>query len=552
MHLPKTKEEEMRRIVIMLACLTTMLVLALPAFAGPFTDVPTDHWAYDAIDKLQAEGFVEGYPDGTFRGNRSFTRYEMAMVVARIWDRLQSELENLSAPDMAGYATIDDLNDIIDMLDDLRDEFMDELDMLGMRVDDLEGRMGDAEGRLANLEHGLGNVKIYGVLRNRIEDVITNDYADYGGFQNPSGAMQYDGIIAGTPGTNPGEEFEFEQLIDLAFYASPSDYVDVYVLLEFIGSYLDSTDDFTLYIDEAWAKADMMKLMGWEPSDLFNRFNLVVGRQYAQFGEFGLAFDNGFESRPGIGIDLGGDRLELSGFFGRSHRFGDQEGLGVARVAYGFGDSRSALGDPGDPFAVVGFNYLGTGVGNEQGMGADIDTELLSDCYLNRLRVEYFQLQQDQLGFDVSASYGDDYESSLIAWVDLFNDGNTRVSAAYADIGLAPGFSAIDNNPFEEYDALFTGVGGNINYAYESGLNPFPGNFVGGGMQIEHTWWDVLNTMLTFYDGTNQDEEDLPVVIRLNVRYPISDASDIALEYIHSGIDALSLAKLRGEYLVRF
>jgi len=58
--------------------------------------------------------------------------------------------------------------------------------------------------------------------------------------------------------------------------------------------------------------------------------------------------------------------------------------------------------------------------------------------------------------------------------------------------------------------------------------------------------------MLTFYDGTNQDEEDLPVVIRLNIRYPLTDASDIALEYIHSGIDALTLAKLRGEFLVRF
>jgi len=85
----------MRRIIIILACLAAMLAMAIPAMAGPFTDVPTDHWAYDAIDKLQAEGFVEGYPDGTFRGNRSFTRYEMAMVVARIWDRLVSELNSL-------------------------------------------------------------------------------------------------------------------------------------------------------------------------------------------------------------------------------------------------------------------------------------------------------------------------------------------------------------------------------------------------------------------------------------------------------------------------
>jgi len=525
-----------------------LLVWALPAVAGPFTDVPTDHWAYDAIDKLQAEGFVEGYPDGTFRGNRSFTRYEMAMVVARIWDRLVYELGTLETPDMEGYATDADLQDVIAMIEDLRNEFRDELDTLGMRVDDLEGRMSEAENRLSYLEDALSQVQITGTLRTRIEDIITNDYATHGGFQNPAGTPA---IIAGTPGSNPGESFKVEELIYLAMDAQPSDYLDTHLSLLQHLSYLDTPNPEPLIVDEAWARADMMKLMGWEPSELFNRFKLTVGYQFASFGEFGLAFDNGYLTRPGINIDLGGDRLELRAFLARSNRFGDQEGLGVGRVSYGFGDSRSTI-EPHDCFARVGFNYLGTGVGNEQGMGADLDTELLSEVYLNRLRVEYFKLTQDQLGFDVSASYGTDFENSLIAWVDLYNNGNTRVSAAYADIGLVPGFSAIDNNPFEEYDALFTGIGGNINYGFESGLNPFPSNFVGGGVQIEHTWWDVVNTMLTFYDGTNQDDEDLPVVIRLKIRYPLSDASDIALEYIHSGIDALTLAKLRGEFLVRF
>jgi len=547
----------MRRIFVLLACAFALLALwALPAVAGPFTDVPTDHWAYDAIDKLQAEGFVEGYPDGTFRGNRSFTRYEMAMVVARIWDRLNSELKNLVIPE-GDWATNADLDDAISMIEDLRAEFQADLDEMNIKLDDLTGRMDAAEGRISALEANLGKVQVSGTLRTRIEDIVTNDYEVYGGFQNPGGMGQYSAIIAGTPGSNPGEMFEFEELINLAFDANPSDYLDVHMNLIQIASYLNAPkgDRFpanqALVVDEAWAKADMMKLMGWSPSELFNRFKLTVGRQYACFGEFGLAFDNGFETRPGILIDVGGDRLDLKAFIGRNSRFGEQEGLGVASASYAFGDSRSTV-TPRDYFARVGFNYLGTGVGDEQGMGVDLDTELLSECYLNKLRIEYFQLQQDQLGFDVSGSYGSDYETALIAWVDLYNDGNTRVSAAYADIGLVPGFSSIDNNPFEEYDALFTGIGGNINYGYESGLNPFPSNFVGGGMQVEHTWWDMVTTMLTFFDGTNQDSEDYPVVIRLNIRYPLSDASDIALEYIHSGIDALTLAKLRGEFLVRF
>ena len=541
----------MRRIIVLLACTIALLALALPVTAGPFTDVPTDHWAYDAIDKLQSEGFVEGYPDGTFRGNRSFTRYEMAMVVARIWDRLVWELDQIEL-DTSNLVTYDEFQDEIDLIYDLMDEFADELENLGVRMDDVEDRLGSLESRVDNLEEYLDSIQWSGCIRTRIEDVITNDYEFYGGFQNPAGLGQYTGIIAGTPGTNPGEMYEFENLVTIALSAHPSDFLDVFVLLKHNSSFLDArSTTMDIWLNEAWVNADMMKLMGWSPTDLFDQFNLIVGRQFTRFGEFGMAWDNGNHHLPGIHIVVGGERLEARAFLARNSYFGEQEGIGVGRISYGFGDSRSVVA-PGDCFARIGFNLLGTGAGNEQGMGVDLDTELLGDVYLNRLRVEYFQLEQDQLGFDVSRSYGSDFETSLIAWVDLYNDGNTRVSAAYADIGLAPGFSSIDNNPFEDYDALFTGIGGNINWAKQTGLNPFPGNFIGVGMQIEHTWWDVLNTELTFYDGTNQDDEDLPVVIRLAIRYPLSDASDIALEYIHSGIDALTLAKLRGEFLVRF
>src|SRR5207237_8287230 len=70
----------------------TVLVFAMisPAFAQPFADTPTNHWAYDAIAQLAAKGLVEGYPDGTFKGDRAMTRYEMAMVVARLLARIES------------------------------------------------------------------------------------------------------------------------------------------------------------------------------------------------------------------------------------------------------------------------------------------------------------------------------------------------------------------------------------------------------------------------------------------------------------------------------
>ena len=55
---------------------------------GRFRDVPYPHWSYEVIDELKAYGLVEGYPDGVFHGRNVFTRYEMAMVVARVVDKL--------------------------------------------------------------------------------------------------------------------------------------------------------------------------------------------------------------------------------------------------------------------------------------------------------------------------------------------------------------------------------------------------------------------------------------------------------------------------------
>ena len=51
--------------------------------ADGFSDVPKDHWAYEALDYLAKDGIIEGYGDGTFRGNRTMTRYEMASIVAK-------------------------------------------------------------------------------------------------------------------------------------------------------------------------------------------------------------------------------------------------------------------------------------------------------------------------------------------------------------------------------------------------------------------------------------------------------------------------------------
>ena len=90
------------------------------AAANPFSDVPRDHWAYDAVTQLAADGIVEGYGDGTYRGDRNITRYEMAQMTAKAMAK-----GDMSASDKA-------------LVDRLAAEFADELNNLGVRVSNLE------------------------------------------------------------------------------------------------------------------------------------------------------------------------------------------------------------------------------------------------------------------------------------------------------------------------------------------------------------------------------------------------------------------------------
>ena len=62
----------------------------LPAATKNFKDVPADHWASDAVNLLTAEDFMESYSNGTFRGERTMTRYEAAVLIGKVYGRLSS------------------------------------------------------------------------------------------------------------------------------------------------------------------------------------------------------------------------------------------------------------------------------------------------------------------------------------------------------------------------------------------------------------------------------------------------------------------------------
>ena len=81
----------MRTVGFVVGALMVVALALAPAFAAqPFSDVPQDHWAYNAIEKLASQGLIEGYTDGTFKGKRSMTRYEFAVAIARLLDNVQN------------------------------------------------------------------------------------------------------------------------------------------------------------------------------------------------------------------------------------------------------------------------------------------------------------------------------------------------------------------------------------------------------------------------------------------------------------------------------
>lgn len=77
----------------------------------PFSDVPANHWAYTAIQQLQADGLIEGYPGGYFKGNRPLTRYELAVAVARLDKNVKDKLAALQTVTPADLAALRKLED---------------------------------------------------------------------------------------------------------------------------------------------------------------------------------------------------------------------------------------------------------------------------------------------------------------------------------------------------------------------------------------------------------------------------------------------------------
>ncbi len=175
----------MKRISILLVAV--MVLSTIVASAEPFKDVPFSHWAYDAVNKLAAKGILQGYPDGTFKGKQTVTRYALAMVTAKLLANVEQMLETGVGSNLVTKADLQ-------TLEKLTVEFADELALLGVKVTALEDDMQVVKEDVAMLKRdvdgvkdymakgGMEKVKISGDMLVRHTNLITNqDGATIGG-----------------------------------------------------------------------------------------------------------------------------------------------------------------------------------------------------------------------------------------------------------------------------------------------------------------------------------------------------------------------------------
>ncbi len=566
----------MRNLLFALAAIF-VLALAVPAAAGMFKDVPTDHWAYEAIDYLQTEGLVEGYPDNTFQGNRTFTRYEMAMVIARMYSKFE---------DMVGGMDVTRIDEITAQLDRLATEFKDELAEIGVRIDRLEGQVNTNTDDIRVLKELIKDNEIDGFYRARTGAYATTGVLDW---SNDFGHEQVLGLHLGfQPEDNISFDFtitaaEAHGAVGTAF--APGINNETGAARPGNPPFGNSSVSSSFVLDEANATIDLTPY-----TDSFGDTpTIVVGRQYFSEGEFGLAGDNGYRSDMGYRFDTtwneghwafytGAYRVEttfaspfVAAYNGVANPYWnlaslsnmssfvnvfDQDDMVMLGLHY-YGEEGKIPGHAHDIEVFLDGSPAGYGAERYVGLSGNAEIPWWDEEWFNGIRAEW-----NYTPTNVSDLSAEDFgleDMSLIVELDVYNDGRTKVSLAGASIAQMEGlpvYANVDNDPFSEWDFTVNGVFDSFNISRE-GKNYFPADFEGLGVTAEHTFQNDLYGKVTWYTGQriNAFFDDRPGLLKFNFRYPFEKNASLGLDVISAGEfnnleDVITL--VRGEFLLHF
>jgi hypothetical protein len=181
------EDASMKRLLISVAGLSLITGLTF----AQMRDVPPGHWAYQSIEQLVQMGIIEGYPDGTFRPNRTMTRAEFAQAIARAYRNIDERLRALNQrieeiagrPQTGGQQPADTtqlqnqinelrnqiqelrrLNEAVQTLQRLAQTFQQELAGMGVDIDALKRDMASLRARVEALEGKEDKFKMSGDL----------------------------------------------------------------------------------------------------------------------------------------------------------------------------------------------------------------------------------------------------------------------------------------------------------------------------------------------------------------------------------------------------
>ena len=268
--------------------------------ANPFSDVSTSDWAYQAVSDLSDQGIVEGYPDGTFKGQQNMTRYELAQIIAR----LMAKEDQLNAEQRA-------------IVDKLASQFADELANLGVRV--------------GNIEKKLGNVSWKGDARIQFQHADTNEYKVPKTIESPKMVTPEEAKKAPKAILNGDLEKQFNSKEDsygarvrLKADAKVNDQVTVKARLT---GKLD-------FMTGAGAEVKMDQLhVVYAPTEAFN---VDIGRTAVSFGTDAIYYDDFFN---GVIANMNLGAVDLQAGYGRAvgFDFGNDE-FAFAQASAGLGE----------------------------------------------------------------------------------------------------------------------------------------------------------------------------------------------------------------------
>ncbi|GLV48532.1 S-layer protein [Thermus sp. LT1-2-5] len=160
-----------KRLVVLLAGLLT--VLSMGFGLAQFSDVPAGHWAKEAVESLAAKGIITGFPDGTYRGNETLTRYQAALLIYRLLQQIEEELKAKGeSPTMEAMSPED-----LEALKNAVQELAAELAALGVRVSALEDSAATKED-IARLEALIEELKAQPAPEPGMDQAALQDLAD--------------------------------------------------------------------------------------------------------------------------------------------------------------------------------------------------------------------------------------------------------------------------------------------------------------------------------------------------------------------------------------